>query len=382
MAEQNLRVGVQLRPAGQRGAEDRGLGEARGLLDALERVVADDLADREQQVGPQPRDLLAHAGDLAALPGEQIGAHRASELHACAWATRVPPPTPRPGGLAPTLVLRRQPEPLRALDRLGPVAHAELAIQPAGVLLDGVRREEQLRGDLAVGRAGGDQLEDLALARREPRRRLVRARLEDRHPQRDETHGVGDVTRRPVLGHEATGARGARGRCRDPPGAGYEQHLGARRDLLQALADLRARFRAHEQVQQRDVGLVTPREFERLGLVARRQAALDPVLRPQQRAQTPMDDVVVVDDENAQALLAHDSSSGIISRARQPPRDSVPNYTTAPWCSASSAASRRPIPDCRGAPVTPSLATWSTNAPRSCATATSIPVGRACLRAL
>ena len=47
---------------------------------------------------------------------------------------------------------------------LGPVADAELAVDRAGVLLDRVRREVQVAGDLFVGRAGGDQREDLLLA--------------------------------------------------------------------------------------------------------------------------------------------------------------------------------------------------------------------------
>ena len=46
-----------------------------------------------------------------------------------------------------------RPETLGLLHRFGAVAHAELAIQRGGVLLDGVRAQEQLAGDLAVGRA-------------------------------------------------------------------------------------------------------------------------------------------------------------------------------------------------------------------------------------
>src|ERR1700720_4600108 len=66
-----------------------------------------------------------------------------------------------------------QPEALRALHGVGAVARAELAIERAGVLLDGVRREEQRGGDLAVGGAAGDQREDLALAVGERRRRAA-----------------------------------------------------------------------------------------------------------------------------------------------------------------------------------------------------------------
>ena len=60
------------------------------------------------------------------------------------------------GARAPSAVrLGQQPEPLRALDRLGAVADLELAVQRARVLLDRVRREEQRVGDLGVGRARG-----------------------------------------------------------------------------------------------------------------------------------------------------------------------------------------------------------------------------------
>jgi len=57
-----------------------------------------------------------------------------------------------------------QPEPLRLLHRLRAVAYRQLAIERRRVLLDRVRRQEQLLGDLAVRRARGDQVEHLALA--------------------------------------------------------------------------------------------------------------------------------------------------------------------------------------------------------------------------
>src|SRR5919197_5570005 len=60
--------------------------------------------------------------------------------------------------------LRNEPDPLRLLHGFGPIPRAELAIERGGVLLDGVRRQEQALGDLAVGGAGGDGLEHLALA--------------------------------------------------------------------------------------------------------------------------------------------------------------------------------------------------------------------------
>src|SRR4051812_16463366 len=66
-----------------------------------------------------------------------------------------------------------QPEPLRPLDSLGAIADLQLAIQRARVLLDRVRRQVQLRRDLRVGGALGDQVEDLALAIGEQRLRRL-----------------------------------------------------------------------------------------------------------------------------------------------------------------------------------------------------------------
>ena len=64
---------------------------------------------------------------------------------------------------------------LGAQHGVGAVARLELAIQGARVLLDGVRREVQAGGDLAVGGAGRHQLQDLLLARAQarPGRRLA-----------------------------------------------------------------------------------------------------------------------------------------------------------------------------------------------------------------
>ena len=48
--------------------------------------------------------------------------------------------------------------------RLGPVAQAELGQQVADVVLDRLAGDEQPLGDLGVGQAGPDQLQDLGLA--------------------------------------------------------------------------------------------------------------------------------------------------------------------------------------------------------------------------
>src|SRR5215218_5698339 len=66
-------LGVGGMPAGHRGAEDRRLGEARGLVDAWERILADELDAAIEQIGELPRDVLAHVGGLGALAGKEQG---------------------------------------------------------------------------------------------------------------------------------------------------------------------------------------------------------------------------------------------------------------------------------------------------------------------
>src|SRR3954452_23125569 len=46
--------------------------------------------------------------------------------------------------------------------RLGAVAHPELAVDRAGVLLDRVRGQAEAAGDLGVGGAGGEHAQDVA----------------------------------------------------------------------------------------------------------------------------------------------------------------------------------------------------------------------------
>ena len=55
---------VELGPAGDAGAEDGGLREARALVDALEGVFADELDALLEQVGQGMRDVVAHVGGL------------------------------------------------------------------------------------------------------------------------------------------------------------------------------------------------------------------------------------------------------------------------------------------------------------------------------
>ena len=55
---------VERRPAGDGGAEDGGLCEARALVHALEGVLAHELDDALEQVGELTRDVVAHVGGL------------------------------------------------------------------------------------------------------------------------------------------------------------------------------------------------------------------------------------------------------------------------------------------------------------------------------
>ena len=97
----------------------------------------------------------------------------------------------------------------------------------------------------------------------------------------------------------APAARAAVGEMRPAPE--ISSTLRGRRRRAQPLADLRARLLADEQVDERDVRLVALRQRERLVAVARAEAALHPRLLAEHEPQAPVDDLVVVDDEHAQA---------------------------------------------------------------------------------
>ena len=102
--------------------------------------------------------------------------------------------------------------------------------------------------------------------------------------------------------------------------------------------------------------LVAARQRQRLLAVARAQAALDPGLLAEHQAKAPVDDVVVVDDEHAQLARRRPSPSAVGGGRRQPAHRHAPgaratgaapcspNSTMPPCCSASNAASRRPMP--------------------------------------
>ena len=99
----------------------------------------------------------------------------------------------------------------------------------------------------------------------------------------------------------APAARAALGEMRPAPEISSTLVLGC--EEAQALADLRAGLLADEQVDERDVRVVAAGERDRLLAVARAQAALDPRLLAEHQPEAPVDDLVVVDDEHAQALV-------------------------------------------------------------------------------
>ena len=182
----------------------------------------------------------------------------------------------------------------------------------------------------------------LALGQRRAGGRLVG--LEDRHAEADHPHRAGDVGGGPVLGDEAGGAGGARGVRGDPAGPGDHQDVGRRDDLAQPLADRRAGLLADEQVHERDVRLVALGHRQRLLGVARAQAALDPGLLAEHQPQPPVHDLVVVDDEHAQAPVARaprppPGAAGLTSGVLTPAPPSAPAR-----CPARARRTRRSRP--------------------------------------
>src|SRR5215210_3609818 len=278
----------------------------------------------------------------------------------------------------------REPQLLGALCRLGPVADTELAVERRGVVLDGVRGEEEPLGDLAVGRPLADQLEDLALAGGERHRRPLGLAREDGHPAADHADRVGHLLGAPVLGDEAGRAGGLRRLRRDPAGAGDQQNAGLRRGVAERLAEIRTGALPEEEVHERDVGLQATGELDGLVGSAGGLAAPDPWLAAEQQAEAPLHDAVVVDDEHLEAARAVQplgSTRRIRHWSSSRPYSSIP-----PRWSASYDASRRPIREPRtsasAAGGSPSFRTSRANTPSGAAIDTFTSLGSACFSAL
>ena len=180
----------------------------------------------------------------------------------------------------------------------------------------------------------------------------------------------------------------------DAAGAGDQQDVEARAERDQLLADLGAGLLADEQVHERDVRVIAAGERECLLRVAGAQRPLYPRLLAQHHPQAPVHDLVVVDDEHAQLAVARAAGDPrrIEVRSGQAAPPIAPARCRArvrrtrrcpPNCSASSAASLRPMPCWRALPRTPSLTTSSTSvSPSLISRLTSTLLGPACLWAL
>ena len=247
--------------------------------DAREGVLADELDGALEQVGGAPRDEVAHVGGLAALAGEQRGGRLVSvtklTLRTLGRAPRfggfscANPPgggqCSAMGGVERGSAAARNVDPRRARSgsrRWGRMArtvragaqcrrstfvrprrssrcaapsapprrgcaHAELAIQRGRVLLDRVRREEQPLGDLAVGGAGGDGLEHLALAlgQRRPGGASCGLKTVMPRPTIRTAPAMSAAGQSLEMKPAAPAARAALGEIR--PGAGDHQHVRA-----------------------------------------------------------------------------------------------------------------------------------------------------------
>ena len=357
-------------PAGEAGAEDRGLGEAGRLVGARERVLADERGDELEQVGRARRDEVAHVRRLAALAGEEddrgsgVGDQAHTDNLSAAYAS-----SPAVGGREPPSRGVRGPAPLRAVvyairpsrcarcTASARLRTLELAVQRARVLLDRVRREEA-----AARRSRG-------WSRRRRSARAPRARGPRAAGLRAPRAGAKTVMPRPTmrtapamsaagqsLETKPDGAGGARRARRDPPGAGDQQHVA-----------WRARPRAAARRSRR------PTPGRRTGRRARRAARSGAPARPPPRAlralrQRSTHGCSPSISRKPQWTTSWSSTtstrrrrspvvpvasrpglrSGAVNRHRQPdapvPGSRSPNSTMPPSCSASSAASRRPIP--------------------------------------
>ena len=148
--------------------------------------------------------------------------------------------------------------------------------------------------------------------------------------------------------------------------------------------DLGPGLLADEQVDQRDVRRVAAGELDGLLARRRRDAALDPVEPAEHQAQPPVDDLVVVDDEDAEVAFGHAvSGRGRTRRTCQCSGPVGPKVSDAPCWRASKAEMRSPIPaPPRCAGPTPSLVISSSTVSASPRTATSMRAGAAWRRAL
>src|SRR5262245_60503676 len=221
----------------------------------------------------------------------------------------------------------------RDRDGLRAVVGAELLEDPLQVRLDRVRRDPEIRGDLASGGAVGHSLQDLSLALRERRRaRLVggrRPRLFDEglgevwvdhgvaldRVARGVDQSVGRGVLQEVAGHPRLDRLG-HGPARFVHGD--QDHLGVGRGVLDAACGLDPVHAGHPHVHEDDVGAEVACLLD--GLLARARLADDHdhvVGQFERRPQTLSGHGVVIDDQRAD-LLHYDFTLRPIARCGYP----------------------------------------------------------------
>ena len=135
---------------------------------------------------------------------------------------------------------------------------------------------------------------------------------------------------------------------RDAAGAGHQQHARGRRLGAQALADLRPRLAAEEQVHERDVRLVAPAHARAPRRPCGRSGSARPTTSVRASAESPS---ARRRDRRRRApagawpgVRAHLGRSGPRGAPASVPGSASP-YSSTPSCwSASSVARRRPTP--------------------------------------
>src|SRR5262245_23640233 len=115
-----------------------------------------------------------------------MSGRRGEARHMRAWRRSSDRSRPRSSGIAQTARISTRGPPRPTLDatvqgdeahELDARVHAQLAVDPRAVRLDGLDADEQLGRDALVRVAGDDEVEDLALARRQAAEQAVRLRV-------------------------------------------------------------------------------------------------------------------------------------------------------------------------------------------------------------
>src|SRR6266446_1320958 len=266
--------------------------------------------------------------DQRHMAGENVPARRQRRTRAV-LADDVPPPSlteqskarERPSMTLGRCYLLHDPFTDGEADDLGGVVEVELLHDVLAVTLDGVDAEREDAGDLFVGLALGDELQDLALASREPRQRVlggaaarvaeiaVEQDLRDRRAEvraaaRERLHRLDEVEVLGVLQEIALGPGLQRLAHVDVVGVHREDEhthaVGALHDLVRRLDAVQAR---QTDVDDDDGGAQPLRGFDRAAAVAHLATDLDLGVRLENLAQALAYHGVVLGEQHAN--LAH-----------------------------------------------------------------------------